>query len=217
MSTTRRDLLRRLAALPFAGAATGLLGQLACSASDPSPAYAKKGGAPEPRVCRPTQKDLLGPFYRKDAPVRSRLVPQGEPGEPLVLRGRVLAAGACTPLDARVTLDVWQADAKGRYDNDSNAFRGRGRILPGADGAFEIHTIRPGHYPEGGSWRPRHLHLAVWVEGRRQPLVTQIYFAGDKYLGDNDPCGVCSSDDEARIIALTKSGSALSGGFDLVV
>ncbi len=106
-------------------------------------------------------------------------------------------------------LDVWQADALGRYSNfDPEPIDGnlRGRLRSGSDGRYAIHTVVPAPYtiPHQGPtgrllialgrhpWRPAHIHLIATREGYR-PLTTQIYFRGDEYL-DSDSVGAARPD-----------------------
>ena len=67
-------------------------------------------------ACVPTADNAKGPAYRKSAPFRDRLCPEGEPGEPLTVPGTVTSAASCEPLAAAL-LDVWQTDARGLYSN----------------------------------------------------------------------------------------------------
>jgi catechol 1,2-dioxygenase len=146
---------------------------------------------------------ILGPYHLPDAPV---LAPPGElprrpdeRGEPLVLTGRVTAAGG-RPL-AGAVLDVWQADADGFYSGfhaDLPPGILRGKVMTDADGRYEVRTIFPAPYtiPHAGPtgrmieacgwhpWRPAHVHLRIEAEGH-QPLVTQLFFEGGRYLADD--------------------------------
>jgi protocatechuate 3,4-dioxygenase beta subunit len=83
----------------------------------------------------------------------------------------------CRPLSG-ATLDVWQADARGDYDNTGWTLRGR--LTSGAGGRWEVHSIVPGRYLNGPRYRPRHLHFKLTADGHR-PLTTQLYFPGDPY------------------------------------
>jgi len=47
--------------------------------------------------CRPTESEILGPFYRFGAPFRSRLAGPDEPGDRLVLTGTVFSSDCRTP------------------------------------------------------------------------------------------------------------------------
>jgi protocatechuate 3,4-dioxygenase beta subunit len=54
-----------------------------------------------------------------------------------------------------------------------------------ADGAFELSTIIPGHYLNGSTYRPAHIHVKASAPGYRL-LTTQLYFEGDPY-NEGDP------------------------------
>lgn len=140
------------------------------------------GGAPTPSCDEPTEVDIEGPYYLAGAPLlepdaagRAVLSPD-EPGERFVLVGSVQRVG-CVPI-ASAELDLWQADADGIYD--VTGYTLRGRVQTGADGRFEISTVLPGRYLNGGTYRPRHLHVKVRAAGHDE-LTTQLYFPGDPY------------------------------------
>ena len=142
-------------------------------------------------ACGPTETNALGPYYRRRAPFRAALAAPSEPGEPLVITGRVLAADGCTPLRNAV-VDAWHANAQGEYYNvaqDSGdgpqAYRLRGRVRTERNGEYRFDTIMPGAYSMGASMRPKHVHFIASHPGARQ-LVTQMYFAGDPNL-HSDP------------------------------
>ena len=119
---------------------------LAASAAAQSPA------------CPPTRPDMLGPFYKPDAPERPRT------GAGLVVAGVVRSARGCAPLpDAR--LEWWSADEGGEYRDDLRATQ-----RADARGGFRYETVFPGRYPG----RPPHLHVKITAAGHRS-LVTQLY------------------------------------------
>jgi protocatechuate 3,4-dioxygenase beta subunit len=137
------------------------LGSLAIAALGPSHlVLAQCAGRTEPNI--------EGPFYRPGAPFRSDL------GEGLVIRGSVRDT-RCRPLRDAV-IDVWQANPEGEYDLDGDELRGQ--LRTGADGTFAISTVLPGRYRNGGTYRPRHVHVKLHANGR-PPLTTQLYFPGD--------------------------------------
>lgn len=152
-------------------------------------------GAGAPRIvaaaaCRPTESNSLGPFYRERAPFRDVLAAPSEPGEPLTITGRVLAADGCTPLRDAV-VDAWHANARGEYynvandrDDEPEQYRLRGRVRTGEQGEYRFETVMPGSYSMGASMRPRHVHFIASHPGARQ-LVTQMYFAGDPNLASD--------------------------------
>ncbi len=132
--------------------------------------------------CGAADPNELGPFYRAGAPQRAVLCDRGEPGVPFRLRGRVLGEG-CGALE-NALVEVWHADDRGEYDmidagkpRDPGVYHLRGVLRSGRDGAYEVHTIVPGHYAD----RARHIHFLVHAEGY-EPFVTQSYFPDDPRL-----------------------------------
>lgn len=85
--------------------------------------------------CGPTPPAPLGPFYRRNAPFRSRIVGPKEPGMPLIVSGRVLGAPDCSPISDAV-LDVWQTNRRGLYSRilGFGGFFLRGRLRTSQDG-----------------------------------------------------------------------------------
>ena len=97
-------------------------------------------------------------------------------------------------------LDLWQADALGRYSGFSEVPLPilRGRLPTDAAGGFEVRTVVPAPYeiPKAGptgrllaalgrhAFRPAHLHLKLTHDGV-EPMTSQIFFAGDRWL-DSD-------------------------------
>jgi len=132
-----------------------------------------------------TEADILGPYFREGAPFRGKVTPPLEPGEPLVIWGRVLGLDTAAAVRGTV-VHVWQANADGRYDNDdpqqpvaTGVFVNRARLAVDETGYYEYETIHPGRYKTGpNQWRPSHIHYHVTAPGYA-PLTTQLYFAGD--------------------------------------
>lgn len=196
---TRRDFLR----FGSTGLAAIGLGSLTLAADAPPTESSGKLGAysryarepvvpaippaAAPRVWQPTEDNILGPFYRPSAPYRAKITPPLEPGDPLLIRGRVWGHDTRQPL-VHATLDIWQANAKGRYDNDDpatppkdNVFLNRARLITDEHGYYEFETVHPGRYQiDTNVWRPSHIHYMVQHPGYK-PLVTQLYFEGDPY------------------------------------
>jgi catechol 1,2-dioxygenase len=164
-----------------------------------------------------TPSNVLGPFHRPGAPWIDNpgsIAPDGEPGESLMVQGRVTDATTGRAIGG-ATLDVWQADAQGVYSgqrgNAPGSWNLRGRQRAADDGRYGFRTVRPLHYtikddgPVGRllrilgrhPWRPAHIHFLVTAEGYRT-LVTQAYISGGPYLGDDAIDGV--KDDLVRDI-----------------
>jgi protocatechuate 3,4-dioxygenase beta subunit len=90
-------------------------------------------------------------------------------------------------------IEVWQANAAGRYLHKKDTFHGpldpnfsgAGRTLTDSEGRYRFITIRPGAYPwpnGANAWRPAHIHFSVFGAGLLARLVTQMYFPGDPLL-----------------------------------
>jgi protocatechuate 3,4-dioxygenase beta subunit len=206
---SRRELMRAGAA----GAAGFVLSACAADGAGREPRVPDGAPAPTPE-CLETADNVLGPYWIEGAPERSDLTEPGLPGTRLHITGRVLGAGAaaCAPL-AGALLDVWHADDRGDAPagySDATTWRLRGRLYTAADGSYELRTIVPGRYDDGGGFRPAHIHVRVSAPGHRL-LTTQLYFDGDPY-NDTDPFI-----DAALIMKPRDQAGGKAASFDFVI
>ena len=74
--------------------------------SPPTETAESHAAAGEPANCKPTQPDMLGPFYEPGAPVRTSV------GSGYVLSGTVLAAQECKPI-RKAHIEFWLANPRG--------------------------------------------------------------------------------------------------------
>lgn len=209
----RRDFLRWLVAAP------ALAGCAVKTADDEGPAEGAPpdaDGVAPPDVatteeaattCKATSRDLEGPYFEAGAPRRSVLLASAnEPGVKLVMQGFLLG-GTCKKPLAGYMLDLWQADAEGNYyGRQEDGFRLRGKIVTDAQGRYRFDTILPGHYGDAAGIRPAHIHVKVRTPLGFELLTTQLYFAGDPYLGQRDYCtrnGHCDSADPSRHLKMS--------------
>jgi catechol 1,2-dioxygenase len=154
---------------------------------------------------------IEGPFYLPNSPLLKApyVLPQrcDEAGDVLFFRG-IVASPDGMPL-AAAEIDMWQADAEGRYSNFHPGvpeWNLRGRFRTDPDGAFEVRTIVPPPYeiPKNGPtgvvlktlgrhcFRPAHLHLKI-RHPRYRELTSQLYFDGGAYL-DSDVANAVRED-----------------------
>jgi len=124
-----------------------------------------------------TTNDILGPFYRANAPIRSDLITEGLVGQRIKLSGTVFKSDCKTPLK-NAMVEIWHCDSEGVYDNESDAFNQRARVITDETGAYSFQTILPGKYLNGRLYRPAHIHYRV-TEQNSKELISQIYFQGD--------------------------------------
>lgn len=155
-----------------------------------------------------TESTVFGPFFVAAAP---EIPPGGDiaggaRGVPCYVAGTVRSTDG-TALPAAV-IDVWEADADGRYDvqYDDERTAGRGRLRSDEHGRFAFWSVRPSPYPiptDGPvgdllaatgrrPMRPAHLHFKVTAPGHRT-LITHLFAAGDPYLGEDAVFGVKDS------------------------
>lgn len=192
----------------------------------------------QPLVLLPhTLSELTGPVYGDGAlgELDHDLTRQ-HPGEPL--GERIIVAGRLLGSDGRPLRDqlveVWQANAAGRYDHSVDThdapldpnFSGAGRCVTDGDGRYRFTTIMPGHYPwpnHPNAWRPAHIHLSLFGRAFTERVVTQMYFPGDP-LFPLDPIFNSIRDERARQrlvstfdIELTEPDRALGFTFDIVL
>ena len=154
----------------------------------------------------PTADNIEGPFYKAGAPHRAVIATDKDAGERLVISG-VVRDARCKPL-ANATLDVWQADARGGYDNDGWGMRGR--MTTDKHGRFQVTSIVPGRYLNGRRYRPAHVHVKLKAPNMRS-LTTQLYFEGDPY-NEGDDFIV-----KELIMQHTKRGDVRRAVFDFVL
>jgi protocatechuate 3,4-dioxygenase beta subunit len=144
-------------------------------------------------ACQQTPAQTAGPFY----PGEDLFVPDNDltriPGRREVALGEVIFVNGvvrdlltCQPIKD-VNVEIWQACASGRYNNERDPnpapldphFRYWGETFTDANGEYSFKTIKPGAYPADVDWdRPPHIHVRIAKRGYKD-LITQLYFKGD--------------------------------------
>jgi hydroxyquinol 1,2-dioxygenase len=155
-----------------------------------------------------TEATVFGPFFVAGSPDvgLGGDVAGGAPGEPCWVQGTVSDTEGRPVPGAR--LEVWEADAEGRYDVQYGDDRvtGRGHLHTDDDGSFRFWAVTPTPYPipddgpvgellratRRSPIRAAHLHLMVEALGYRT-LVTHVFPRGDRYLDSDSVFGVRES------------------------
>ncbi|MBC7895118.1 MAG: protocatechuate 3,4-dioxygenase subunit beta [Cytophagaceae bacterium] len=152
-------------------------------------------------------------------------------GQRIILTGRLLDADGRPVPDALV--EVWQANAAGRYIHKNDQwpgpldpnFLGLGRCRTDANGAYRFLTVRPGAYPwknHENAWRPAHVHFSVLGRMWSERMITQMYFADDPMLSLDPIYNAVPEAARARLVAayahdVTESQWALGWRWDIVI
>jgi hydroxyquinol 1,2-dioxygenase len=156
-----------------------------------------------------TEPTVFGPFHVEGAP-HYRLgedLANGAVGEPCEVHGTVRGI-AGEPVPGAV-IEVWQADAQGKYDVQREGLRqhqARGVLEAGPSGEYSFTTILAEAYPipDDGPvgdmlratarhpWRPAHLHFMIKAPGY-ETLITHVFRRGDKFLDSDAVFGVRES------------------------
>jgi protocatechuate 3,4-dioxygenase beta subunit len=141
-----------------------------------------------------------------DAPSRTVVSPNDEPGTALVISGTVSGADGAALRGASVY--VYQTDARGYYDPSNPRASDRPRLKAymrtDAQGGYEFRTIRPGSYP--GTANPGHIHYHVVAPGYRE-RVFEIVFEGDTLIPPQWRAQAKSEDSGVAIVVLNRDGS----------
>jgi protocatechuate 3,4-dioxygenase, alpha subunit len=137
----------------------------------------------------PTPSQTVGPFFHlgcTESHSISCLAGPEAKGERVRLKCCVFDGEGSAIPDAMI--EIWQADADGRYDDPADPqsagrdihCTGYGRLATDKDGCCVFETIKPGRVPASdGLLQAPHLSVSVFARGVLKRLATRIYFAGD--------------------------------------
>ena len=146
-----------------------------------------------------TTANLMGPFWRRDAPATANgesIVRSPSPGAPIFVDAWVRDA-AGRPV-AGADVDVWHSSAEGYYENqdpqqaDMNL---RGRFVTDGQGHLWFRSVKPAGYPiplsgpvgallraQGRhNLRPAHIHFMIHKPGYKTQF-SQVYASDDPNL-----------------------------------
>ena len=163
-----------------------------------------------------TPSQTVGPFHHIELPRPGggHLVAPGSAGAIRIVgprRGRRRRSRCDDAL-----IEVWQADPSGRFHDPTDdrdlplraGFTGFGRVATGADGSYELWTLKPGPVPgPGGRTQAPHLLLSLFARGLLDRLVTRLYFPDEPQANAADPILALVADPAARATLVATAGS----------
>jgi protocatechuate 3,4-dioxygenase, alpha subunit len=160
------------------------------------------------------------------------LVDERTPGKRLRLSGNVYDGQGEPVSDALI--ELWQADALGRYQHplqaslqpggpvsggpidDGPAFRGFGRAATDPSGAFFFVTIKPGRVPGArGSVQAPHFNLIIGARGLARHAFTRVYFEDDAELAHDPVLSLVPAERRPTLIAAPVGTSTSDYRFDI--
>lgn len=145
------------------------------------------GGASAQQGRPLTAESAMGPFYPLTHPADSdadmvwlKGHSQKATGQVIEVSGRILDQKG-TPIP-NATIELWQANAAGRYDHPSDPatapldphFQSFAALRTDKQGVWRIRTVKPGGYDSPIGQRPPHIHFDV--RGRTHRNIAQLYF-----------------------------------------
>ncbi len=161
-----------------------------------------------------TLSEITAPIFRpeelgpKDNDLITNFATDGEAiGERIIVHGFVRDQYGRPVRNALV--EVWQANASGRYRHKKDTyigaldpnFGGCGRMLTDENGYYMFRTIKPGPYPwrnKINDWRPAHIHFSLSGDGWAQRLISQMYFEGDPLIPHCSILKIVPSEEQIR-------------------
>jgi protocatechuate 3,4-dioxygenase alpha subunit len=124
-----------------------------------------------------TPSQTIGPFFHEALRWRGgEHVGFAEPGEPIVLTGRLLD-GAGEPL-ADSLIETWQLSPTGKTPGPAKGDalpHGLGRVETAKDGSFRIQTLMPGCADGGAPC----IDVTLFARGVLRALRTRVYLADE--------------------------------------
>jgi len=142
-----------------------------------------------------TPSQTLGPFYHMLCADESlgRVAGPDAEGEHIRLRFRMLDGDGAPVPDGMI--ELWQADASGRYN--AGGFGGFGRLATDAEGACVFETIYPGRV----DGQAPHVSVSVFARGLLKRLCTRVYFEGDPALAEDPVLALVPADRRSTLLA----------------
>ncbi|MFK7947048.1 MAG: hypothetical protein AB8G11_05615 [Saprospiraceae bacterium] len=160
-----------------------------------------------------TTNDILGPFYRENAPIQYDMTFENLKGSVIELKGKVYQSD-CETVIENALVEIWHCDTEGNYDNDSADYKHRARWKTDENGKYAFKTILPGKYLNGQLFRPAHIHFRVTAVNQKE-LISQIYFHGDPHIQEDHWASQQKAQHRILPIILEDTSGNLAVNFDI--
>jgi protocatechuate 3,4-dioxygenase, alpha subunit len=155
----------------------------------------------------PTASQTMGPFFNFGLTANSalgRLAGDGAMGQRIQLTVQIRdGAGAPAPGDAMI--ELWQADAQGKYAHPEDTkratpdpnFSGFGRMETQPGGCCIFETVKPGATPG----QAPHINVTLFARGLLKHLHTRIYFEGEPANAEDPVLALVPADRRWTLLA----------------
>jgi protocatechuate 3,4-dioxygenase, alpha subunit len=170
-----------------------------------------------------TPSQTVGPFFKygltpsgqyawNDAFTNNLITPDTS-GDRIRIEGRVFDGDGQPVPDCM--LEIWQADAQGRFSDPrdaralpNSAFRGFGRAGTDGSGDYAFDTIKPGPVPDpDGKPQAPHVMVAIFARGMLLHNYTRIYFDGEAGNAADPVLALVPAGRRSTLIARREPGS----------
>ena len=146
--------------------------------------------------------------------VGDNLVTPDAAGEKIRLEGQITDGDGAPISDAMI--EIWQADAQGRYASPGDArrpsnakFKGFGRSATDKNGMFGFETIKPGAVPgPNGKAQAPHIVFCIYSRGMLRQVYTRAYFADETANAADQILNLVPADRRQTLIARKEQGNA---------
>ena len=148
-----------------------------------------------------------------EVPWRITIVNENEPGEPLIVSGKIYSSDGRFALPG-INLYVYHTDATGRYSvttaRDNRNTRLHGLMRTDAEGRYEFRTIKPAPYPQ--TRNPSHIHAYVSGPGYPEYWIDEYLFADDPFVKDETRQRFAGQGSFSPILTLTRGTDGILRG-----